>query len=114
MKNCLARLKNACLLLLLISCLFSCSSVPEKAKPKTHTVEILQMQFQPAELMVQKGDSVMFINEDLVVHDVTEEKTKAWTSSALPPDKTYTMVVNESANYYCTLHPVMKGKLVVK
>jgi plastocyanin len=114
MKHSMTLLKHTGLLFLFVSCLFSCSSAPEKRKPQTHTVEILQMQFRPAELIVQKGDSVMFINEDLVVHDVTEEKTKAWTSSALPPDKTYTMVVNESAGYYCTIHPVMKGRLVVK
>ena len=29
---------------------------------------------------VQKGDTVVWINHDIVAHDVTEETGKAWTS----------------------------------
>jgi plastocyanin len=71
------------------------------------------MQFQPAELAVNKGDTVVFINRDIVVHDVTE-KDMAWTSSALSTDQQYRVVANTDAEYYCTIHPVMKGKLICK
>ena len=81
---------------------------------RLHTVEIKQMKFQPAELIVQKGDTVLWINNDLVPHDVTEESKKAWTSSLMPAGASWSMVVNESANYYCSIHVVMKGKLVVQ
>ena len=72
------------------------------------------MQFQPSELTVQKGDTVVFINNDMVEHDVAEEKNKTWSSSPLPAGKSYSLVVNQSADYYCTIHPVMKGKLLVQ
>lgn len=97
-----------CLVLVVCSC-----TSPEKTTPKSHTVEIRSMQFQPAEILIQKGDTVVFINRDLFVHDVTE-KNKAWTSTPLSTDQSYRMVVNESADYYCSIHPVMKGKLVVQ
>ena len=92
----------------------SCSPAPGETAAKRHLVEIKQMQFQTSDLVVQKGDSVIFVNKDLVVHDVTEEKHKAWTSSALSPNQSYSIVVNESANYYCSIHPVMKGKLRIQ
>lgn len=97
----------------LVLAVYSCTS-PEKIIPKSHTIEIRSMQFQPAELSLQKGDTVVFINRDLFVHDVTEGKNKAWTSTPLSTDQSYRMVVNESADYYCSIHPVMKGKLVVQ
>ena len=78
-----------------------------------HTVEIKQMKFDPAELIVQKGDTVVWINNDMVIHDVTEQYAKEWTSSPIPLKKSWQMVVTQSSDYYCSLHVVMKGKIVV-
>ncbi len=86
----------------------------EKAGPNSFTVEIMQMKFQPAELIVKKEDTVIFINRDIVTHDVTEESNKAWSSSSLPTGKSWRLVVIKSSNYYCTIHPMMKGKLLVQ
>lgn len=84
------------------------------AQPRVHTVEIGQMKFTPAEIIVQKGDKVMFVNHDMVAHDITEASAKAWSSSILPADESWTLDVTQSADYYCTLHPVMKGKIIVQ
>jgi plastocyanin len=72
------------------------------------------MQFNPAELTLQTGDTVEFINRDLVVHDITEERDKSWTSSNLSPGQSFRMAVRVSSNYYCSIHPTMKGKLSVQ
>jgi plastocyanin len=93
--------------------LSSCTTMPEKRIPETHTIVISSMQFNPAELTLQKGDSVVFVNNDLVVHDITQEPDKAWTSSNLSPGQSFRMAVRNSANYYCSIHPTMKGKLLV-
>jgi plastocyanin len=97
----------------------SCNDKTKKADAKKevhrlHTVEIKQMKFQPAELVVQKGDTVVWINHDIVPHDVTEESKKAWTSSLMPVGASWSLIVNESAGYYCSIHVIMKGKLVVQ
>jgi plastocyanin len=86
----------------------------DEPKPAIHSVEITQMKFFPAELKVKKGDKVVFVNHDLVTHDVTEESKKAWSSSPLATDQTWTTIVNESAGYFCSIHPVMKGKIIVE
>ncbi len=116
--------KVACLLSVLII-LGSCSSPPEEAipqpgnaiketKPAMHSVEITQMRFFPAELKVRKGDKVVFVNHDLVTHDITEETKKAWSSSPLAVNQTWVLTVAENANYFCSIHPVMKGKIIVE
>jgi plastocyanin len=96
----------------------SAEDIPTTSKqnddPKVHIVEIKQMKFQPAEIKVHKGETVLWINKDITDHDVTEESTKAWASSPLAAGKSWSMVVTQSADYYCNLHQVMKGKIVVE
>ncbi|WP_276500206.1 plastocyanin/azurin family copper-binding protein [Terrimonas pollutisoli] len=125
MKNQLMMLKETVCLAMLLFLLEACSSPAEKikaepvktveeTKPTMHAVEIIQMKFYPAELKVKKGDKVVFVNHDLVTHDVTEESKKAWSSSPLATDQTWILEVIESVNYYCSIHPVMKGSIVVE
>ena len=71
------------------------------------------MKFKPDVLQDNKGDTVVFVNNDIVVHDITEEPNKAWTSSALPVGESWSMVATESVNYFCSIHVVMKGKIIV-
>jgi plastocyanin len=78
------------------------------------TVTISEMKFQPQEIRVKKGDTVVFSNQDMVTHDITEEKTKAWTSNQLPANKSWSLVATQSADYYCSIHPTMKGKIIVQ
>lgn len=100
-----------------ICCVFllgSCKSAPQKPVPVKHTVEIKGMKFLPGELVVNRGDTVVWINRDIVAHDVTEEPGKAWASPVIPSDASWSMVVNKSEHYYCSIHVVMKGKIQVQ
>lgn len=89
----------------------SCSSEPKK--PKVHTVEIKDMKFVPEEITVNVGDTVLWINKDIVAHDVTEESTNAWTSSVIPSDSSWKKAITEDVDYYCSIHVIMKGKIKV-
>lgn len=79
-----------------------------------HTVEIKLMKFNPQELTVSKGDTVVWVNNGITAHDVTAQPEPKWTSSSMPTGTSWQMIVNESSEYYCSIHVVMKGKLVVK
>lgn len=114
MQNTILKIKNSAFLLSFILLLAGCTSTPENTVHKTYQVDIKQMQFQPAELTLQKGDTVVWTNHDIVTHDVTEEKNKLWTSGPLDPGQSWSKVVTESADYFCSIHVVMKGKLIVK
>lgn len=113
---------SICLLFFLLI-MSGCSSPSEKVAPETpveapkpvvHLVEIKQMKFVPAEITVKKGDEVAFVNRDIVAHDVTEELHKTWSSSPLATGQTWALVATETVNYYCSIHPVMKGKIIVE
>lgn len=80
---------------------------------KNHVIEIKSMAFNPALITVHKGDRITFLNHDIVTHDITEAK-KSWKSSPLPVGKSWSLTVSQSAGYYCSIHPVMKGKIIVK
>jgi plastocyanin len=123
MKNLTKTGRSAVILLLSCIGLSSCSSssAPENATgaeekriwPVVHHVEINGMKFVPEELNVRKGDSVVWTNKDIVIHDVTEVLTTAWTSRPIASGASWGMKVNQSADYYCSIHKVMKGKLII-
>src|SRR5699024_7297979 len=82
--------------------------------PETHIVEIKQMKFIPPVVHVNKGDTVVFINKGFVNHDATEANSGRWASPLLAPGESWSMPVNQSSHYYCSIHVVMKGEIVVE
>lgn len=111
-------LMNAGILFLCILAFAGCEDNGANKKPDlvpvTHKVQITNMMFTPAEIYVNKGDKVLFVNHDLVAHNVTEEASKAWTSGDLQTEQSWEAEILQTADYYCTLHPVMKGKIIVR
>lgn len=102
-----------CMLILVLTGFKSLDNTNNKKEPKTHTVTIFQMKFDPEHLDVKKGDKVIWINKDLVPHDVTQEPDKKWTSGVLQKDKKWSMIINEDEAYFCSIHKVMKGTITV-
>jgi plastocyanin len=78
-----------------------------------HLVEICQMKFVPADLRIRSGDTVEWINRDITSHDVTEVPSKTWQSPALTPGQSWKNVMTSSAEYFCSIHIVMKGRVEV-
>lgn len=87
---------------------------PEKLNYQFYTVEIKDMKFVPDTITVKKGDKIVFVNRDMVNHCVTEEQHKAWTSGPISSGQSYILAPTESADYYCAIHTVMKGKIIVQ
>ena len=83
------------------------------APPRTHTVEIRGMEFHPAELTVAPGDTVIWINRDIVPHTAT---AKAWGTDVLTQGQSGRIVPKGSGrvDYVCNLHPTMHGKLLIR
>ena len=92
----------------------SCLHSKAKAPAQLHVVEIRAMKFEPAEIYVNEGDTVEFINKDIMVHDVTEAKDKLWTSTPLSSGDSYKKLVSGNVDYYCSIHPIMRGKVRVR
>lgn len=87
---------------------------PEKSyKPVTHTVTIVKMKFNPTDLVVHKGDTVVWINKDFFQHDVTEMTSQKWSSKPMDQGQTFSKVIKEDVKYFCNLHKVMKGTITI-
>jgi plastocyanin len=78
------------------------------------TVSISGMKFQPDMINIHKGDTIVWINRDMVAHCVTGAGDKTWTSSAIPSGGSWKMAITENSDYYCAIHQIMKGKIVVE
>jgi plastocyanin len=84
-------------------------------KPATHTVTIDATSYQPAELAVHVGDTIVWENKDLFPHTVTG-KAGAFDSDVLVNGKSWRFVARRKGrfDYACVFHPVMKGQLTVE
>lgn len=103
----------ACFLLLVLTGFKSPEDISRMSEPTTHTVTIIKMKFDPADFKVKKGDKVIWINKDIVPHDVTEEKSNKWTSGVLQEGEKWSKTITEDTKYFCSIHQVMKGTITV-
>lgn len=83
-----------------------------KTVAKVDTVLIRQMKFNPQELHVDKGATVVFVNKDVVAHDVTSKDKKTY-SDTIKVNHSWTWVANDSMSYKCSIHPTMLGKVLL-
>jgi len=95
------------------------SADPGSAPQKTVTVTIRAFKFEPATVTVNAGDTVEWKNEDIVPHTATADgspEKPAFDSGTIKTGATWRYVAPEKGtyNYICTLHPNMKGELIVQ
>jgi plastocyanin len=85
------------------------------AAPATHTVVMEGVAVAPTTLTVAKGDTVVWVNKDPFPHTATAQD-KSFDSKEIAPGKSWRFTAKKSGTfaYICTLHPTMKGTLVVK
>jgi plastocyanin len=87
----------------------------ERSKPKTHTIIMENMRFQPERLTIARGDTVVWINKDLVPHTATS-KAGGFDSQVIQAEKSWKFTVRKKGDfaYVCTFHPTMTAMLRVK
>ena len=81
----------------------------------THTVTIESMRFQPETLTVAAGDTVVWVNKDLVPHTATS-KTGGFDSKTIQAGQSWKHTVRTKGDiaYLCTFHPTMKATLRIE
>lgn len=84
-----------------------------QAVVETNTITIQNFSFNPAALTVKQGTKVTWINEDSAPHKI---KSDTFNSSNLNKGDKFEFVFNNkgSFDYICSIHPSMKGKIVVE
>jgi plastocyanin len=85
------------------------------AAQDANVVTIDNFTFTAPELTVAVGTTVKWVNHDDIPHTVVEKKL-SFRSKALDTDDaySYTFATAGSFDYFCSLHPHMVGKIIVK
>ena len=85
-------------------------------QPKTYNVGIKNFGFDPSELKIKTGDSVIWTNRDSTPHTVTSDSGAGVNSQTLSEGQTYSYTFNQPGtyNYHCSIHPDMKGVVTVE
>lgn len=85
-----------------------------QAQAKTNTVSMKSMAFQPKELTISAGDTVTWVNNDPMLHDVDIDNLGK--SPEMRKGETYSKTFDKPGtyDYDCDLHPGMTGKIIVK
>ncbi len=74
--------------------------------------------YNPSKISINSGDSVTWLNHDAAFHSVTSgyygEPSGLFDSGYLDPDMSFTFIFENSGvyDYFCTLHPWMKGQVI--
>ena len=73
------------------------------------------MEFKPKVLTVAPGDTVVWVNQDIVSHTATST-AGGFDSKAVDPEKRWKVTVRKKGEfpYICKDHPLMTGTLRVK
>ena len=87
----------------------------EAAKLPTAEVKIDNFSFGPALLTVAPGTKVTWTNRDDIPHTVVADD-KTFKSKTLDTDETFSYTFDKPGTYpyFCSIHPHMTGKVVVK
>jgi plastocyanin len=71
--------------------------------------------FSPANVVVSPGTTLIWTNKDSDPHTVDSTKN-IWSSDALDTGNHFSRVFGKAGTftYYCSIHPFMHGKVIVK
>jgi plastocyanin len=76
--------------------------------------------YTPSKITIKQGSLVTWMNEDSAFHSVTsgfyDEPNELFDSGYLDPQQSFTFSFEDigTYNYFCTLHPWMKGQVIVQ
>ena len=76
--------------------------------------------YTPSKIVIKQGGSVTWVNEDVAFHSVTsgyyDEPSEIFDSGYLDPEESFTFIFENigTYDYFCTLHPWMKGQVIVE
>jgi plastocyanin len=92
-------------------------SVTARARPTPETMEVKidNFTFGPAEVTVMAGTTITWTNRDDIPHTVVSTD-KAFKSKVLDTDETFSTTFRTpgTVSYFCSIHPKMTGKILVR
>jgi amicyanin len=119
---------SACAIMLVLSCLFAgCTSAqsPPATTQATQApaggsnhIAIKNFAFSPATLTIKTGTTVTWTNQDGAPHQIASDPGApvAFNSESLANGASYQFTFTQAGtyDYHCTIHPAMKGTIIVQ
>ncbi|MHB8162895.1 MAG: cupredoxin domain-containing protein [Methanoregula sp.] len=117
---------TACILLIIFACMAAgCTSSPAAPVPAPTTatggensIAIKNFAFNPSPLTVKVGTVVTWTNQDSTPHTIVSDTGSPvqFSSDTLPDGASYSFTFNQAGTYpyHCSIHPSMKGTIVVQ
>jgi plastocyanin len=96
------------------------ATTEEQAAPEASgggtEVSMENIEFKPADVTVKAGDTVTWVNDDSVGHDVTGDDFKSGDPGAMKSGDTFEHTFDAAGtfDYVCTVHPGMEGSVTVE
>jgi plastocyanin len=80
----------------------------------TITVTIDKLEFAPREIAAKEGDTIVWVNNDVLAHTATVKGKVGW-EVMIPAKKSASRVMKGvgAMDYYCRFHPNMIGRITV-
>ena len=91
------------------------ATTPAPASGDKVTIHMRNIQFDPVDATAKVGQTVEWVNDDTVDHDVKADSGEDFKSDTFGKGGTYSYKLDEAGTieYECTLHPNMKATLTV-
>ena len=92
------------------------TSTPATPASGGSAVSISNFKFAPASLTVKSGAKVTVTNEDSTAHTATADDGNSFDTGPLDQGSSQTISVSKPGSYayHCSIHPFMKGTIVVQ
>jgi plastocyanin len=105
-------MQPGCLRLIVAALAFVATAIPARAA--TVQIVIENLVYSPAEVSAKVGDSIEWVNKDVLAHTATARNGDF--DVMLPPKQTGTFVLKKGGtiDYYCRFHPNMKATLKIE
>lgn len=113
------RILCALLIMTALSGIAGSASAADALPPKgakVYQVAIHNFAFEPKTITVTAGTYVVWVNRDEEPHVVTSAGALFASSKALDTDDTHAVMFSKPGTYtyYCSIHPMMVGTIIVK
>ena len=88
---------------------------PRPVNASSVEIKIDNFSFTPTSLTVRAGTQITWVNRDDIPHTVVEDD-KTFKSKVLDTDEKFTFTPTKAGTYkyYCSIHPKMTAKVVVR
>jgi plastocyanin len=80
--------------------------------PRARVIDVQNFAYDPAQAKVAAGDTILFVNHDVVPHTATA-RDNTWDTGEIAAGDTARLIIRNAGEYYCVYHPNMIAKLAL-